>query len=171
MAELYYWASAEGTNAWTNPSNARGTSADTTYATAAPGNNAIVNGIWKTYGFSLAAGDTVTKVEVIPLWKTSTTDSIATLRIDVSWNNGINWSTVQTDTTEPTSDTDTTFDVTSATTWNSSTLSDANFLVRVGAQRGNSNTAVTFSLDRIPVRVTYTPAAVPATRFSFVFVG
>lgn len=171
MAELYYGASAEGTNAWTNPSNARGTDADTTYATAAPKKNSTVNGIWKTYGFSLAAGDTVTKVEVIPRWKTSTTASNATLRIDVSWNNGTNWSTVQTNTTEPTSATDTTFDVTSATSWNSSTLSNANFLVRVGAQRGSSNTAVTFSLDRIPVRVTYTPAAVPYVHTRCVIIG
>lgn len=157
MTEDYAGASAVGTNSWSNASNAYGTSADTTYATAAPGKNVTITGQWKNYGFSIPSNATITKVEIIPRWKVSTNSSIATLKVNISRNNGTNWATEQSDTSEPTSDTDTTFDFSSpGWLWKYDMFNDGNLLVQVNAKRGSTSTSVTFSLDRIPVRVTYT---------------
>lgn len=155
MTEAYNGASAEGTQAWTNPSYARGTSADLSYATCLPAKNSSIAGIWKTYGFSIPAGATITKVEVIPRYRFSVNTSIASLRIEVSWNNGTNWGTAHNNTTEYLSDTDSTVDVTADASWTPTNLGNSYFLVRVTAIRESSNTAFTTYLDRVPVRVTY----------------
>jgi len=156
MTEAYAGATGIGTNEWTNYSNAYGTSADTTYATAAPNKNTTKIGQWKNYGFSIPSTATITKVEVIPRWKVSTISAEATLNVNISGNNGTNWATEQSNTSKPTSDTDTTFDFSSpGWTWQPNMFNDGNLLVRVNATRGGGGN-VTFSLDRVPVRVTYT---------------
>lgn len=157
MPEDYAGASGIGTNQWTNYSNAYGTSADTTYAIASPGKNITKIGQWKNYGFSIPSTATITKVEVIPRWKVNTRESIATLKVNISRNNGTNWATEQHNTSEPTSDTDTTFDFSSpGWTWQPNMFDDGNLLVQVNASQGNITKLVSFSLNRIPVRVTYT---------------
>lgn len=150
-------AGGTGTNAWTNASNANGTTDNNTYATAAPAKNATVNGEWSTYGFDsvIPTDAVITKVEIIPQYKVSTTSSVATLNIQ-SVVSGTNCpTTALTDTAEPLSDTDVVKDITSCRSWTRTDLLDANFKTLIGAKRGNSNNAVTFSLDYVKVQVTY----------------
>jgi hypothetical protein len=158
-----YGAAGVGTTQnWTNPSRAYGTAIDASYATCAPARNTTVVGRWKTYG--ITGSDTIDAVYICPYWKVSTKNSNATLRIRVSWDGGTSWSSYYDDTTEPLTAAETTVDVTAATAWTWSKLSDANLQVEVDGKRGTSTTAVTFSLDRIVVKVehsgtttTYTP--------------
>jgi hypothetical protein len=157
MAVISNNPTAVGTNAWTSNTNAY-TSNDS-YATCAPGKNLSVLGIWKTFGITDPGGTTViTKVEIGHEHKVSTTSSIATLGREISWNNGTNWSTqdvLSTALTEVLTDTINWLDVTSVTTWTWAALGDANLLVRIAGIQGNSSSSVTFSLDAIWVRVTY----------------
>lgn len=149
------------TTGWTNAANAHGTADDNTYATAAPGKNAVVGSRFKTYGFDsvIPAGSTITAVKIIPQYKVSTTASIAHLHVQATVAGTDCPTTALENTAEPTADTDVTVDVTSCRSWTRDDLLDANFKVRIGAHRGNSNTAVTFSLDRVLVEVTFTPPA------------
>ena len=58
-------------------------------------------------------------------------------------------------TSEPTTDTIVIVDVTADRAWTRADLLDANLKVTADAVRGNDADAVTFSLDRIEVEVTY----------------
>lgn len=163
-------AGAEGTNSWTNPTNAETATNDGIYATAAPAKNTTVEGIWKTYGFGtlLPTGATITKVEIIPQYKVSTTSSIATLRVQSAINGTNCPSSVSTDTSEPTTDTDLSVDITSCfSPWNESYLNNSALTVTIGAQRGNSTTAVTFSLDMVVIKVTYSTSTFAQSAYNF----
>lgn len=150
---------AEGTNAWTTPNEGR--TSNNNYATAAPAKNNSVSGVWTTFGITDPGGGvTVKKVELGVEFFVSTQGSIATISTDISWNAGSNWGThlwLETDTEINTSDPNayTWIDVTNDTTWDWTKLNNSNLQVRIVANRGNSSTAVTFSLDAIAVKVTY----------------
>lgn len=144
-------------NGWTSNTNAYGITDNNIYATAAPGKNATITGDWGTYGFdsTIPAQATITKVEIIPQYKVSTTASIATLKVQAVVGGTACPTTALSQTTEPTTDTEFIADVTSCRTWTRADLLDSNFRSRIAATRGNTNTAVTFSLDYVKVQVTY----------------
>lgn len=150
-------ASTIGTNAWTSSANAYGTTADSVYATAAPGKNGSVAGNWATYGFdtALPTNIAITKVELIPRYKVSSVLSVASLDVQAVVSGTNCPTTAINDASEPILDTDFIADVTSCRTWTRSDLLNANFKTLITAKRGNTNTAATFSLDIVKVRVTY----------------
>jgi len=77
------------------------------------------------------------------------------IRVDVSWDGGISWSSKQT-TTLTGSEVTYWYDVTSATTWTPAKLDNANFRVRVDAYTVGIASEV--RLDWIPVEVNYSLA-------------
>lgn len=74
------------------------------------------------------------------------------IKIDVTWDTGSSWSSVDTTTLTMSEDTYV-FDVTSETTWTASKLSDANFGVRALAQ--TTSGVIEVRLDWLPVLVTW----------------
>lgn len=141
------------TTGWTNPSNAHAD--DGSYATAAPGKNGAIGTRYLTFGFDavIPSTDTISKVQIIYQYKVDVTNSIATMRTrarisDVDEEN-------HDDTTEPTADTIVTVDITADRAWTRANLLDAAFKVTMEGRRGNSNNAVTFSLDYVQVEVTH----------------
>jgi len=149
-----------GTNNWTNPNNATAED-DTNYATCAPSKNNSVIGDWDFAAFSDAevpVGATINSVTCRCNYRVNVTSSIASLGINNGNNGSFDGET--TDTSEPTTDTD--FDDAYATAPSETDLKTAGRLVsRIRGIRGNSNNAVTFSLDSIALIVdyTYTPPA------------
>lgn len=156
-------AGAPFNGSWTNPNNAHAD--DGTYSTAAPGKNQEFASVWNV-PFStsdIPNGAMVNSVTVEVQWKVSTTSSVATLRstafADSAQTTAVSASPGINDTAEPTSDTIRTYAATP-------TLAQLRDLwIRVQAMRGNSNTAVTASLDYVKVAVDYTdpPASVTGT--------
>jgi hypothetical protein len=110
------------------------------------------------FGFdaSIPAGATISKVEILAEYKVSTAASIALLRTQTKVGGVLQGTYIQ-DTSEPLADFDFIADHSAARAWTRADLLDAVFEVTIGARRGNSNTAVAFSLDSVRVRVTYTP--------------
>ncbi|MFH0846961.1 MAG: hypothetical protein V1894_02740 [Chloroflexota bacterium] len=104
-----------------------------------------------TYGISLT-GYLITKVEAGVEAYAASSEKV---ELDVTWNNGSNWSSRQTSSALGSADPDSTtwFDFTSATSWTPTTLNDANFKVRIWYLNNGAYGQV--SLDYIPVRVTY----------------
>lgn len=142
-------------NGWTNAANA--TADDGTYATCIPAKNGTTTGDWDFDAFTgsdIASGSTINSVTIEAQWKISTTSSIETYH-QQNFNGGVG-GTETTDTTGTTAD-----KVTQTTSW-SSTPSETDvktagqLVATIKGQRGNSNTAVTFSLDYIKVTVDYT---------------
>ena len=144
----------------TNPNN--GHADDGVYATCAPAKNGALGQKYQTFGFdsNLPSDATVTAVKIIYEYKVSTTASIATARTKaiISAVEEENHD----DTTEPTTDTVKTIDITADRTWTRANLLNAAFEVVLEGRRGNNNTAVTFSFDYVKVEVTYTQ---PVTNF------
>lgn len=103
------------------------------------------------YGISLT-GSYISTVEVgIEAFAASSEK----VELEVTWNNGTNWSTKQTSAALGSSDPGTTtwFDFTSATSWTPTTLNNSNFKVRITYKDNGAYGQV--SLDHIPVRITY----------------
>ncbi len=150
-------------NGWTSPANA--TADDGSYATAAPAKNGTVTGDWDFAAFTdaeIPVGSSVSSVVIRAQYKVSVNTSIATLQSHCV-NNGTDVNSSN-DTAEPLADTN--FDVTFTTKPTLADLKTAGRIVaRLVAQRGNSSTAVTFSLDYVELRVTYTPP-VPVNKAS-----
>jgi len=142
------------TTGWTNPNNAHAD--DGVYATAAPGKNAAIGTRYLTFGFDAAipSGDAIDAVKIIYEYNVSTTASIATMRVRARIND-VNEENHD-DASEPTTDAVITVDITADRAWTRDDLLDAAFKVTGEARRGNSNTAVTFSLDYVKVEVTHT---------------
>jgi hypothetical protein len=139
---------------WTDPDNAHAD--EGTNATAAPAKNGAIASRWLTFGFDAAIpeGDDIDVVKIIYEYLVDTNKSVATMRVrarisDVDEEN-------HDDTSEPTSASTITVDITADRAWTRDDLLDAAFKVTGEAIRGNSNTAVTFSLDYIKVEVTHT---------------
>src|SRR6185437_3628993 len=146
---------------FTSPTNL--STADGVYATAAPGKNAKIATNAKNFGFDsaipsgAAIGTGANSVVIEYKFKVSTTSSVATslmqwMESPFPSTNG----TAHSDATEPTTDKIVTTDVTSERSWTPTDLYNANFKVHLEAQRGNSNTAVTFSYDYVKVTVVWT---------------
>lgn len=146
------------TTGWTDPNNAHAD--DGVYATAAPAQNAFIDSRWGGFGFdSLLPAPPYTAridaVKIIAEYRVNTNTSIASLAAQATIMGADCPAVAQVNTVEPLSDTVVTFDVTSCRSWTRDDLLDANFQVRIGARRGNSATAVNFSLDNVRVEVTY----------------
>lgn len=144
---------------WTNPNNAHAD--DGVYATAAPANR---NHEWATFwhGFDFSAiadGSTINSVTVEVEFFVSTTSSVATLRTSAWADHSAGAATTQIgtnsdDATEPAADKVVSFTIPATL----AQLKASGFAIQVQAMRGNSTTAVTFSLDYAKVTVDYTEA-------------
>ena len=146
---------------WTSPTEAYSLTNDNLYATAAPAKNGNISSNFTTFGFgsSLPSNASINSVTLTAQYKVDTQASVADITV-VAVVSGSDCGSGGNDTSEPTVDTDFPTDVTSCRSWTRDDLLDANFKVRVNAHRGNSNTAVTFSLDMVKVTVNYsTPGA------------
>jgi hypothetical protein len=145
---------AVGTNNWTNPANA--VSDDGIYATAAPAKNGNISGDWDWAAFTdaeIPVGASIDNVVIRANYKVSVNTSIASLGIAGSVNAGTSFDTETTDATEPLVDTDFDHTMTGVTETDLKTAGD--MVARIRAIRGNSSTAVTFSLDYVELRVDY----------------
>lgn len=103
---------------------------------------------WRGYGFALNQTDTVSRVEVGIEWHRR--DAVPALNVTVSWDGGTTWAANQT-ASNKSADDDTVewLNFTSATSWDASKLSDANFRVRVGTNATGAR------LDYVSVRVNF----------------
>ena len=157
MTLLQKYPTAEGTNSWTSPSNARAD--DSSWATCAPAKNGTIAGIWQTFGVTDPGGTTtISSVRVYVCAKENTTNAYMSVRGEISWDGGTSWSTIEDvlTTTELTATEATDYiDVTSATTWTWTKLNDTNLKVRITGRRGNTNTSYTISMDFVRVDVDY----------------
>lgn len=155
------------TGGYTDPSN--GFADDGVYATAAPVKNAEISAYWGFPAFSTADipdGATIDSVTAEIEFKVSTTASVAEQFLQlfvVTTAQG----TEQSDTTEPTTDTLLQHQVTTGVTLADLRTADT-VRGRTRSRRGNSNTAVTFSLDYAKLTVVYSTVqtfeqALPAT--------
>lgn len=149
-------AGGQATNFWGTPANAQGTADDNTYATASPAINAKVGGVWNAYNFdtSLPLHAAITKVEIIAQYKVDNaigTSSSMELQAAV---NGVNCAAVI-DSSQPTTDTDFTANMTSCRSWTRANLMDSQFSVVATAARGNTLIGANFTMDYVQVRVTY----------------
>lgn len=139
---------------WTNPADAY--TLNSTYATAAPAKNNSVSSNFTGFGLDslIADGATIDAVNIGAVYRVNTDLSIASLQT-VPVVSGSDCGTGQTDTQEPTTDTEISQDHIGCRSWTKDDLLDANFKVRVAAIRGNSGTVVTFYLDYVYVTVDY----------------
>jgi hypothetical protein len=113
------------------------------------------------YGLSIPSGATINGIEVrLDAYIDSTASTTRRLCVDLSWDGGTSWTTAkQIGSNLTISQATYTLGTASDTwgrAWSIGDFSNANFRVRV-TDVANS-TARTFSLDWVPVRVTYTPA-------------
>lgn len=143
------------TTGWTSPSNAHAD--DGVYATAAPAKNGAIGSRWYNFDFDTAIPasptPTISAVKIIYQYNVSTAASVATMRTRARID-GVDQANHD-DTTEPTTDTTITVDITADRTWTRANLLDASLRITGEGRRGNSNNAVTFSLDYIQVEVTW----------------
>ena len=110
------------------------------------------------YNFSIPSGATINGIEVRLDWWLDSTYGNNSMSVELSWNGGTNWTSVQTSSVETTSDTNNKILGGSTNnwgrTWSFSNFSNANFRVRVTS---NSNYSTRdFYLDWVPVKVYYT---------------
>jgi hypothetical protein len=146
-------------NGWTNAANATGD--DGSYSTCAPAKNATISGDWDFAAFSdaeLPVGATINSVTLEFQFKVSTTSSVATFHYGTV--DSVGTLSDSTDATEPTAD-----KIVTTSTWDTapteSNLKTAGSLkARAQGQRGNSNNAVTFSLDYVTITVDYTTTSI-----------
>ncbi len=145
-----------GATGWTNTTAAYGTTADTTYATATPsGKNVTDTTDYSGYGFNIPSSASITAVTVKASYHVSTTSSIATFNLTPGYISGTTaYCSANTDATEPTTDTTFSVDVSACTAWTPASVN--NIVLETAGTRGNSNTAVTFSLDFTEIDVSYT---------------
>lgn len=165
MAIATEYASAASGTSWTNATNANADDgAYATYVIAAKNTTGNVNTL-SDFGFdsSIPVGATINSVELVVEHKVSTTSGIAHLEatVAVSGTPG----TYNTDSTEPTTDTQRTYSSLARPgggSWTRNDLLDGTFTVLLRARSGNNATSVTYSWDYARVNVDYTvPAAVP----------
>lgn len=145
------------TTGWSTPTNAYGTTADGSFATATPAKSSTVN---SDYGFpsfttsDIPAGSTINSVTVTVAWKLSNATVGGTLGVQ-GRNNGVADSTAETTDTASTTVTQKTFVFGTKPT--AADLAVAGQVVaRVRDSRLTSNTAHTGSLDFVSLTVDYT---------------
>lgn len=162
MATVSKYANAHTaiTTGYTNPSNAYAD--DTNYATAAPGKNSEVSAYWGFPAFTtsdIPDNSTINSVTVTHLFKVSTSSSVADEYVQVFVNTTAQ-GTEQSNTSEPLTDTELSHQVTSGVTLTNLRTADV-VRARTRSRRGNSNTAVTFSIDYVKITINYSPPTSP----------
>jgi uncharacterized repeat protein (TIGR01451 family) len=106
---------------------------------------------WADFGLSLSPTDVVQSVEVGAEWFRISNDTV--LNVTVSWNAGFDWATNQTVANLSVDDNLIEWlNFTSAAAWDATTLNDANFRVRAGANVSGAR------LDFLTVRVNFIDA-------------
>ncbi len=115
------------------------------------------------YGISLPGGSTVTGIEVRPDWWLDSTSGTNSVDLELSWNGGGAWTAKKNDANETTSDTNNKIVGSTADTWGrawsaASDFTNANFRVRI--TMNSSSNSRDFSLDWLPVNISYTLASV-----------
>jgi len=145
---------------WTDASNAEGTDDDNTYATAArKKSDANISSNYLNYNFDaeIPVGASISKVEILPEWKVDNCGQSADLTV-LAIVSGVEQAShnLGCQDIESQNVVDITADRAS---WTRDDLLNATFKVQAIANAsgiaGNPNTVYTWSLDRIPVRVTY----------------
>lgn len=158
MAAVTKFANANTvvTTGWTSPTNAYAD--DGAYATCAPGKSASVSSDFGFPAFStsdIPDASAITSIVVEVQWKVSTTGSIDTLGVQLRTAAGAALGSETTETNATTADSLATQTITSGVTV--ADLRAANGIkARVRADRGNTNTGYTASLDYVKVTVNYT---------------
>jgi hypothetical protein len=141
-----------------NPTNAftNGSGSAVSNNNANGGSNDTDRHIYSGYGFDIPTGATIQGIEVRADWFLDSTFGTNSLSVDLSWNNGANWTTLKTDTQETTSEHTVILGAANDTwgrTWSATEFDDGNFLVRVHARSTDNQRDI--SLDWIAVQVTY----------------
>jgi hypothetical protein len=161
----------KGTNPWTNPNNANAPTpppntapnagSDGSYATTT---SSTTRGEWGNLGLSFPTGATIQGIEVGLEANRTGSSTSCRLRVDLSWNNGVTFTTgasglrdspvlTTTDPAAPYHLIGGATDLWGRASWSAAELSDANFRVRV--LNNPSGTCGTVRIDVIRVRVTY----------------
>ena len=116
------------------------------------------------YAISIPGGCFVAGIEVRADWWLDAVNGNNKLALDLSWDGGATWTTVKTNSTEPTTETTVIFggpaDDWGKGSWTAAELSDANFRVRVTTSCSGNATNCNprdYFLDWIPVKVYYNP--------------
>lgn len=129
--------------------------------------------VYHDYGSSIPANATVEGVQVRLDWWLSNRGGTNEIRVDLSWNNGSNWTSYRVDASEPLVETTVTFGGPSDTwgrSWSPGEFDDANFLVRVHCYSSTTDQR-DFYLDWIRVRVTYSVPPPPVGVYEIVAVA
>lgn len=156
MATSIKYPLSAGTG-WTNPTNAL--TDDGSYATLAFPKTTPTYNYFYNFDFQIPTGATINSVTIECQYKVSVTTSTPTMRLASCIGTTLR-GTEKTDTTEPTSDTVISTNLTG--TWTAAELNSnlsTGFQIRIGGDRGSSNTAVTGSVDYVKATVDYTAAA------------
>ena len=120
----------------------------------------------------IPSGATIEGIEVRLDWWVNSTNGTNDMRVDLSWDGGSTWTSSQTTSGDSTSETTSILggaaDTWGHTTWTTSQLSSTNFRVRIECECSNapwydSCGGRDFSLDWVPVRITYTNSLPPTT--------
>jgi hypothetical protein len=141
---------------WTNPQNAY--VSDDLYATKNSTSNPYQ--AWRTFGFSIPSGATITGIEV-SVEARSTDSAGCRLGVELSWNGGSSWTSsgkfAALTNVEQVFILGASNDLWGQTSWATTDFSDTNFRVRVQylAPSGCASGSTT-SLDQVRVRVHYT---------------
>lgn len=149
------------TTGWTNPSNAFSTTGDNTYATAAPGKNATINGDFFFPNFTtgdIPDGSVINSWTITVEWGMTAAVTGGTLGTQMR-NNGTNLGTeiTQTSTTEVQATQTGTTGISLSDLRSASTLLAA----RTRCSKGNTTNAMTGNLDFVSLTIDYTPPIIP----------
>ena len=159
-----------GTATWTASSGTLINSANSNnnvYAQSST-NNAAQQ--WGTFGttISLGSGQSLTSIDGIEVRLSdayvSATCTNSKIKVELSWNNGTNWTTTTTQTGNLTTTSSTDYTLGSSSslsawgghTWAQNDFSNANFRVRTTAIKGCATSGTQLRLDMLEVRVSYT---------------
>jgi hypothetical protein len=155
----YAQSNAAITTGWTNPTNAYADNGS--YATCAPGKNASVVSDFYNFAFGIPTGATINSVTFEFQYKASTNGSNGAITLQPILNTTLRGTAIS---GNQAATADTTESSTATGDWSLSELNDntqaGGFKLRLTGSRGNSNTAVTRSVDYVKATVDYTPAVI-----------
>ena len=158
MAQVTEYAGAAAGTSWTTPENANADDAAYASYTIAAKNTTGNENTLSNFGFdaSIPEAAIISQVDLVVEHKVSTGSGIAHLESAVAI--GATVGTFNTDSTEPTTDTQVTYSNVARPgggSWARDDLLDGTFTVRLRARSGNNATSVTYSWDYARVVVTY----------------
>ena len=138
------------TTGWTNPTNAYNDADSSAYATCAPGKNASVVTDYYNFGFDIPTGSTINSVTIEFEYKASTASSNGVIELQSILNTTLRGTAIS---GNQAATSDTIASSSNTGTWTVSELNNngqtTGFKIRLTGSRGNSNTAVTRSVDYV----------------------